>query len=117
MPRVFPATLIAAFLFTPSLVWAEPMRQDREGFTPTINLTMEQKHIIKELVQELRVDGAADNLEVSVGAAVPKTVQLHPMPAHLSEKISQIKNHLFFLKGGKIVIVEPTEGKAVDIID
>ena len=76
-------------------------------FTPTINLTMEQKHIIKETVKELKIDGVAANVEVTIGEAVPKTVQLHPMPAQLSEKISHIKNHLFFLKGAQIVIVDP----------
>ena len=39
------------------------------------------------------------------------------MPAQLSEKILHIKNHLLFLKGAQIVIVDPRENKAVDIID
>ena len=100
------------------LAWAQPVQQDRrQGFTPTINLTMEQKHIIKETVKELKIDGVAANVEVTIGEAVPKTVQLHPMPAQLSEKISHIKNHLFFFKGAQIVIVDPKENKAVDIID
>ena len=90
---------------------------DRQGSTPTVNLTMDQKHIIKETVKELKIEGVAANLEVAIGEAVPKTIQLHPMPAQLSEKISHIKNHLFFLKGTQIVIVDPRENKAVDIID
>ena len=100
-----------------SFAWAQPLQQDRQGSTPTINLTMEQKHIIKETVKELQIEGVADNLEVTIGEAVPKTVQLHPIPAQLSEKISHIKNHLFFIKGVQIVIVDPRENKAVDIID
>ena len=87
------------------------------GFSPTVNLTMEQKHIIKETVKELKIEGVAADIEVAIGEAVPKTVQLHPMPAQLSEKISHIKNHLFFLKGAQIVIVDPKENTAVDIID
>ena len=78
------------------LAWAQPAQQDPQGFTPTVNLTMEQKHIIKETVKELKIEGVAADLEVAIGEAVPKTVQLHPMPVQLSEKISHIKNHLFF---------------------
>ena len=33
-----------------------PVQQDRAGSTPTINLTMEQKHIIKETVKELKIE-------------------------------------------------------------
>ena len=117
MQKFLPITAAAVSLFMGSLAWAQPVQQDRQGSTPTINLTMEQKHIIKETVKELKIDGVAVNLEVAIGEAVPKTVQLHPMPAQLSEKISHIKNHLFFLKGAQIVIVDPNENKAVDIID
>ena len=117
MQKFFPITAAAVSLFVGPLVWSQPVQQDRQGSTPTINLTMEQKHIIKETVKELKIDSVVRNLEVAIGEAVPKTVQLHPMPAQLSEKISHIKNHLFFLKGAQIVIVDPKENKAVDIID
>jgi hypothetical protein len=113
----FVITAAAVCLFVAPFTWAQPVQQDRKGSTPTVNLTMEQKHIIKETVKELKIEGVASNLEVAIGEAVPKTVQLHPMPAQLSEKISHVKNHLFFLKGAQIVIVDPRENKAVDIID
>ena len=117
MQKCFYITAAAVCLFAAPLAWAQPVQQDRQGSTSTINLTMEQKHIIKETVKELKIEGVAANLEVAIGEAVPKTIQLHPMPAQLSEKISHIKNHLFFLKGAQIVIVDPRENKAVDIID
>ena len=117
MQKCFSIAAAAVCLFVTPLGWAQPVQQDRQGFTPTVNLTMEQKHIIKETVKELKIEGVAADLEVAIGEAVPKTVQLHPMPAQLSEKISHIKNHLFFLKGAQIVIVDPKENKAVDIID
>ena len=117
MQKCFSITAAAVCLFVAPLVWAQPAQQDRQGFTPTVNLTMEQKHIIKETVKELKIEGVPADIEVAIGEAVPKTVQLHPMPAQLSEKISHIKNHLFFLKGAQIVIVDSKENKDVDIID
>ena len=119
MQKCFSITAAAVCLFVAPLAWAQPVQDDRRQVsTPTVNLTMEQKHIIKETVKELKIEGVPANLEVVIGEAVPKTVQLHPMPAQLSEKISHIKNYLFFLKGAQIVIVDPKENnKAVDIID
>ena len=87
------------------------------GFYPDRQSDDGSKTHHKETVKELKIEGVAANLEVTIGEAVPKTVQLHPMPAQLPEKISHIKNHLFFLKGAQIVIVDPRENKAVDIID
>ena len=118
MQKFFIIAALAVSLSVGPFASAQPVQQDRrQASTPTINLTMEQKHIIKETVKELEIDRAAGNLEVAIGEAVPKTVQLHPMPAQLSEKISHLKNHLFFLKGAQIVIVDPKEHKAVDVID
>jgi hypothetical protein len=117
MQKFLSLIAMAVFLYVESFAYAQPVQQDSQSSTPTINLTMEQKHTIKEIIKELKIDGVAANLEVSIGEAVPKTVQLHPMPAQLSEKISHIKDHLFFIKGGQIVIVDPKESKAVDFID
>lgn len=117
MRRFFSIAATAISLLLGPLAWGQPSQQDRRVSTPAINLTLEQKHIIKETVKDLKIEGVAANLEVSIGEAVPKTVQLHPIPAELSAKVSHIKNHLFFLKGSQIVIVDPRESKVVDILD
>ena len=39
------------------------------------------------------------------------------MPPAVAEKVPQIKSHLFFVEGGKVVIVDPKENKIVDAID
>ena len=38
-------------------------------------------------------------------------------PLVVYEKVPQVKSHLFFLKDGKVVIVDPKENKIVDAID
>jgi hypothetical protein len=39
------------------------------------------------------------------------------MPAEVGAKVSQIKTHLFFVQGGRVVIVDPKDNKIVDVID
>jgi hypothetical protein len=84
---------------------------------PKINLTLEQRHVIKEIIKDLNVSPARQNVETTVGATVPATIDLSPMPQVVAEKVPQVKSHLFFLKDGKVVIVDPKENKIVDAID
>jgi len=57
---------------------------------PKINLTLEQRFIIKELIKDLNVPPAPANTETSVGAIVPAAVKLNPMPAEVAAKVPQI---------------------------
>jgi Spy/CpxP family protein refolding chaperone len=84
---------------------------------PKINLTLEQRHVIKELIKDLNIASAPKNTDTAVGATVPASVNLTPMPQLVAEKIPQIKTHLFFVEEGKVVIVDPKENKIVDAID
>ena len=84
---------------------------------PKINLSLEQRHVIKELIKDLNVSPAAQDVETTVGATVPTTIKLNPMPRVVADKVPQIKSHLFFIEGGKIVIVDPKENKIVDAIE
>jgi hypothetical protein len=84
---------------------------------PKINLTLEQRHVIKELIKDLNIPSAPKNTDIAVGATVPASVNLNPMPQLVAEKIPQIKTHLFFVEDGKVVIVDPKENKIVEEID
>ena len=72
MQKCFYITAAAVCLFVAPLAWAQPVQQDRQGSTPTVNLTMDQKHIIKETVKELKIEGVAANFEVTIGEAGSK---------------------------------------------
>ena len=82
-----------------------------------INLTLEQRHVIKEIIKDIKIQPAPANIETSVGATVPASVSLSPMPTAVSEKVPQIKSHLFFLKDGKVVVVDPKDHTIIDAID
>jgi hypothetical protein len=84
---------------------------------PKINLTLEQRHVIKELIKDMNIPSAPKSTDIALGATVPATVNLNHMPQVVAEKIPQIKSHLFFVDDGKVVIVDPRENKIVDAID
>jgi Protein of unknown function (DUF1236) len=97
--------------------WAQaPVERTAPVAVPRVNLSVEQRDTIRELVKELNVASAASETPMTIGDTVPKDVELHPMPTRVGEKVSQVKNHLFFRKGAELAIVDPKDDKIVDVI-
>lgn len=91
---------------------------DRESARPTINLTAEQRHVIKENVLTspgLKKETA--DIELSVGKPVPAGVSMQPFPPVVQDKIPQAKAHRFFVKGDVVVIVNPNDSTIADVIE
>ncbi len=84
--------------------------------TPRVNLNLEQRDTIRELVKELNVTSAAPETPMAIGDTVPKDIELHPLPTRVGEKVAQVKSHLFFRKGAEVAIVDPKDDKIVDVI-
>jgi len=57
------------------------------------------------------------NFSVSVGVAVPRTVEVHPVPTTIVEIVPQYRGYDFFVVRDEIVIVEPRSHKIVDVIE
>jgi len=85
--------------------------------TRTVNLTLEQRHVIRELVRDLKVEQVPEPTKVAAGDEVPSKVTLHPIPPLIGEKVPQIKAHRFFVTQQQIVIVDPKEPKVAEVIE
>jgi Protein of unknown function (DUF1236) len=97
--------------------WAQaPVERTAPVAAQRVNLSLEQRDTIRELVKELNVASVASETPMTIGDTVPKDVELHPMPTRVGEKVSQVKNHLFFRKGAELAIVDPKDDKIVDVI-
>jgi hypothetical protein len=87
----------------------------------TVNLTMEQRHVIKEIIlKDLKVTEPADQaakVPTNVGDKVPAGIPLQPMPVEVSAKIPQIKSHSFLVKDDKVVIIDPKDNKVAALIE
>jgi hypothetical protein len=83
----------------------------------TVNLTLEQRHVIRELVRDLKITPATDDSKVAAGDEVPGKVQAQPIPALIGQKVPQIKSHRFYVTQHQIVIVDPQDQKVVEVIE
>jgi hypothetical protein len=85
----------------------------------TVQLTMEERHIIKELIlKDLKIQPQKDAAAIptQVGQTVPSGIPLQPMPVEVAAKVPQIKSHSFVVKGDEVVIVDPKNNKVAALI-
>jgi len=83
--------------------------------SPKINLTLEQRYIIKEIVKDMKVNPIPAK-DLAVGDQIPDNIRLQPMSSDIAQKAPQIKAHRFFVAGKQIVIVDPKDNKIAEII-
>jgi hypothetical protein len=94
-----------------------PSDKDVIAPTPTVKLTAEQHHIIKEIVlKDMKVPQAPPDARTAIGDAVANSVALHAFPPTVTEKVPEVKSHNFFVKGDQVVIVSLKDRTVADVI-
>ncbi len=91
-------------------------QEERQG--AKMNLNMEQRHIIKEIVlKDLKPKQAPADLRVAIGDAVPSGVEVQPFPAEIVDKVPQVSSHAFFVKDDQVIVVSPKDNRIADVIE
>jgi hypothetical protein len=115
----------AAFCFGTVLPPSEEVLRAQDTNKPaipaqprTINLTQEQRFIIKENVKDLGLSKAPKDAPEAIGDPVPQNIELHPLPSEVASKVPQARSHSFFIKEGDnaIVLVSPNDRRVADVI-
>lgn len=86
--------------------------------TGSIDVTTEQRTEIRQIITEEKVEPAASvDFDVTVGTAVPQTVEVHTLPPRIVELVPAYEGYKYFvLADGRIVIVDPNSMEIVYII-
>ncbi|MBB6469930.1 hypothetical protein HNQ96_005824 [Aminobacter lissarensis] len=93
--------------------------QSGASSTQNVNITVEQKTEITQIIKEEKVEPITVDVDVSVGVLVPQTVKvkLRPLPPRIVKIVPAYADYLFFLLAdGRIVIVEPSTLEIVVIL-
>ncbi|MCV0397398.1 MAG: DUF1236 domain-containing protein [Rhizobiaceae bacterium] len=104
---------------TPDESMAEGEAADTDDTTTASipEVTTEQRTQITQIIRETEVEPVDIDVDVSVGVAVPRTVELHPLPPRIIEIVPAYAEYRYFvLADGRIIIVEPATYEVVYII-
>jgi hypothetical protein len=87
MQKFLVTSAAAAFLFfLPAHMWGQAPIEREAPASRTSNLTLEQHHVIKEIIKDSKVKNAPADIQVVVGDTVPQSIPLHLMPAEVGAK-------------------------------
>ena len=86
----------------------------KSGLTLT---TAQQKLAWKDIERNATAQNAPADFTPSVGATVPSDVTVRPIPTKLGRQVSALKSYDYALLKQKLLIVEPSSKKVVDIIN
>jgi hypothetical protein len=113
-----PATAAPATAQTPPQRQDLPPLRERQQQLPTqkLNLTLEQRHTIRELIKDVKDQASTHDVKAVIGEPIPQDITPSPMPAVVGQKIPQVKSHRFFVAGQQIVIVDPKDNNVADVI-
>jgi Protein of unknown function (DUF1236) len=97
---------------------APPAAPQQEQVTtgPKLNLTLEQRFTIREIIKDKKAADAPADVQAAVGEPVPPGVTPQPMPSDVAQKVPQVKAHRYFLTAQQIVIVDPKDNKVAEVI-
>jgi len=94
-----------------------PAPAPRETVTTTkLNLTLEQRHVIKEVIKDMNVPRATTSAR-AIGDALPQDATAQPMPNDIGRKVPQVKTHRFLVTAESILIVDPKDNKVAEVIE
>lgn len=113
----FALMFLPALIPIPESVAQAPPSPQQERPASKINLTLEQRHVIKEVVKDMNVAKAPADAGGTTGSSVPSDAVLRSFPSEITEKVPQIKSHRFFVRGNQIVIVGPDGSEIAEIIE
>ena len=100
----------------PAQTPAQTPLQAPAAISPKLNLTLEQRHVIKEIIKDMKIEPTAVEVRAALGEQVPQGINLQPMPGDVAQKVPQVKTHRFFVAGGEIVIVDPKDNVVAEVI-
>jgi hypothetical protein len=83
---------------------------------PRLNLTLEQRHVIKEIIKDMKIEPAPPEVRAAVGDQIPQDINLQPMPSDVTQKVPQVKAHRFFVARQQIIIVDPKDNRVAEVI-
>jgi hypothetical protein len=119
MKNILMCTLLAVLILAGGAI-AQTPPGDNNTVVPSrsIRITVEQGHVIKEIVLKDRPSESSGSgqSELAIGDKVPAGARLESFPETVWDKVPQVRMHKFYIANGQVVIVSPSDNTVADII-
>jgi len=89
----------------------------RQTTSSKLQLAPEKRRIIRETVIKEQAAPRCADLQVSVGAEVPRSLQLRHLPDMVVTEVPEIRSYDFCLNGDDVVLIDPSDYRIVEVID
>jgi len=109
---------IAAAQTSPSSPMSPPSATTgRSSQATPLQLSAKQKTEIFQTVTKEKVKSPPPaNMALSIGAQVPASIELYPLPANVVSQVPAAKSYKYTVAQNQVVLVDPTSMKIVDVI-
>ena len=115
-PIIAPILLIVGTFCLAGAAHAQSSPQEPVAVTPKVNLTLEQHHMIREIIKDTNPQPVAGSVKAEVGDKMPADIKAQQMPTLVAQRVPQIKTHEFFVADGQIFIVDPQDKEIEAVI-
>ena len=82
----------------------------------TINLTEENRYIIREIVLKDPNVPKQIGAKAVIGDPAPAGIATQPFPVEVTGKVPALRSQRFFVADGAVVVVDPKTNKVADIV-
>ena len=114
--RLLPSVVVILAIASANIVCSAQAYAQSGQPTPTINLTAEQRYVLKEnLLKDPNVKKVPADTSIAVGSTVSANILVQPLPSAVREKVSQIQSHGFFVKGDAVILVN-TQNNTIEAV-
>ena len=94
-----------------------PAAKSQGSMNGSLQLSAAQKTSIFQSVTKEKVKSPPPaNLQVSVGAQIPASIELYPLPANIVADVPAAKAYKYTVSQNQVVLVDPTNMKVVEVI-
>jgi hypothetical protein len=115
--RYFAATILGSSIWLMAgVAHAQGPTQEDTAATARVNMTLEQRHVIKEVIKDMKIEPVTTSAR-SIGDTVPEGSALQAMPDEIGRKVPQVKTHRLLYTAERILIVDPKDNKVAEVID
>jgi hypothetical protein len=101
---------------TQMMAQAPPLEPPAAAPVRKLNLTVEQRYTIREIIKDVKDKPTSSSAAPAVGDPSPQGIEARPIPGEVAAKVPQVKSHKFFVAKDQIVIVDPKDNTVAELI-